>query len=818
MTTGAAATLLLSLIGVEPRVLDPRFELQQVASAPDLVTPIGLTFDDRGRLLVIESHTHFRPDDYDGPASDRIRLVEDTDGDGEADRFETFFEGTEATMALRTGPDGWIYVATRSEVFRLRDSNADGKADERQPIAQLKTEGRYPHNGLSGLAFGPDGKLYFGQGENLGAPYALVGSDNSSLEGGGEGGNVFRCDLNGANLERFATGFWNPFGLCFDPHSRLFAVDNDPDASPPCRLLHVVPGGDYGYQFRYGRSGRHPLQAWGGELPGTLPMVAGTGEAPCAVLPFEGALWVSSWGENRIERYTIQQNGASVIGTGEVVVQGDQNFRPVDFAVSPAGDIYFTDWVDKSYPLHGQGRLWRLKTKGDAPAAKSNFPNLSKQELQARSLHSRVDADALADDDPFFRQAAVQGLVAAETRSPLEWNQLDSPNQRIGFLQASRLRGDLSPTERDSLLRTALSDEETSVQLMALRWIADSRIPNVAPAVEKLLSQEDATPDLIRVVIATLDWIGREKPLAKNDDPLARLAEILADESRPASVRAIALSLLPVNHPSLSTSRLVRLAQTKHLTLRREAVRTLALCDTEGRGKALADIASNESFPDDLRADAVLGLAIDPVSHADVLRSVASSPSSVVAAEARRVLTPSSETTTESQFAKAPIDWHEYAQKPGDANAGWRVFFRSSGAACSRCHMLNGRGSNIGPDLTTISRRTTPERLLESILEPSKEIAPQYVPWVLVTTEGKVLTGLPINLPGVPGEDEHFIDHEGKRFDVKRNEIESRHASPTSIMPAGLESAMTPQDLRDLLALLTDASRDTSEKSSQLSD
>ena len=68
--------------------------------------------------------------------------------------------------------------------------------------------------------------------------------------------------------------------MTFDAFGRLFAVDNDPDSRPPCRLLHIVEGGDYGYRFRNGRKGLHPFTAWNGELPGTLGMVAGTGEAP----------------------------------------------------------------------------------------------------------------------------------------------------------------------------------------------------------------------------------------------------------------------------------------------------------------------------------------------------------------------------------------------------------------------------------------------------------------------------------------------------------------------------------------------------------
>src|SRR5206468_2195038 len=105
---------------------------------------------------------------YEGPAHDRIRVVEDTDSDGQADRFTTFFEGTTFTMDLAVHHDGSVYVATRREILRLRDNNNDGVADEKQRIVQLETTGNYPHNGLSGLAFDFAGNLLFGMGENLG--------------------------------------------------------------------------------------------------------------------------------------------------------------------------------------------------------------------------------------------------------------------------------------------------------------------------------------------------------------------------------------------------------------------------------------------------------------------------------------------------------------------------------------------------------------------------------------------------------------------------------------------------------------------------
>jgi putative membrane-bound dehydrogenase-like protein len=377
-------------------MLDSLWQIELVASEPELVTPVGCCFDHAGRLLVVECHTHFPPDDYDGPKHDHIYLFDDSDGNGVIDRQRLFYEGGTATMGLASLADGWIAVATRSEVVRIRDSDGDDRADQREVMLTLETAGTYPHNGLTGLALRPDGLLYVGQGENLGEPYELIAADGTKQIGGGEGGNIFRCRVDGSKLERVATGFWNPFGLYFDPTDRLWTVGNDPDAMPPCRLLHVIPGADFGFQFRFGRAGTHPLQSWNGEFPGTLPMAAGTGEAPCAVVGHGDKLWVTSWGDNRIERYKLQPSGASWTSKTEVVVQGDASFRPVGMAVAADGSMYVTDWTDRSYPVHGKGRLWRLSRKTDAPPIEVRLPERSGLEKQSlRLLPIRVSAQRI---------------------------------------------------------------------------------------------------------------------------------------------------------------------------------------------------------------------------------------------------------------------------------------------------------------------------------------------------------------------------------------------------------------------------------------
>jgi putative heme-binding domain-containing protein len=103
--------------------------------------------------------------------------------------------------------------------------------------------------------------------------------------------------------------------------------------------------------------------------------------------------------------------------------------------------------------------------------------------------------------------------------------------------------------------------------------------------------------------------------------------------------------------------------------------------------------------------------------------------------------------------------------------------------------------------LTNIGGSTSRERIIVSILDPSREIAPDYQPWVLVTTDGKSHTGL-LGIRGGVSEQEEYIDDAGKTFTLNSKDIESRQASTKSIMPDNLQATLTIDDLRDLVTFL----------------
>jgi putative heme-binding domain-containing protein len=144
--------------------------------------------------------------------------------------------------------------------------------------------------------------------------------------------------------------------------------------------------------------------------------------------------------------------------------------------------------------------------------------------------------------------------------------------------------------------------------------------------------------------------------------------------------------------------------------------------------------------------------------------------------------------------------WLKALDGPGDAAAGERIFFHPKAAGCFRCHQIHGRGGHVGPDLSSAARLLGRKKLVESIVDPSKEIAPRFIPWSLITKDGRSFNGLLVTEG--PGDLETYSDSTGKLFVLSPANIEERHPLRTSIMPEGLADQLTIQEFRDLVAFL----------------
>jgi putative membrane-bound dehydrogenase-like protein len=798
----------------EPKVMVEGWKLESVRTEPDLLTPIGCRFDSQGGLFVVECHTHFPPDGYSGPKVDRIYRFDDSDGNGSLDRQVLFHEGGVATMGVATSREGWLYAVTRSRIDRMRDADGDGRADQQETLIRLETTADYPHNGLSSIAFGPDGWIYFGQGENFGQPYRLIGPDGVKQSGGGEGGNLFRCRPDGRDCQRVATGFWNPFGTCFDAAGRLWTVDNDPDSRPPCRLIHVVEGADYGFQFRFGRAGTHPLLAWNGELPGTLPMASGTGEAPCAVIPIGDSLWVSSWGDNRIEAYRPVPHGASWKAEFTTIVQGDVNFRPVDFAVAPDGSVYFTDWVDRSYPVHQKGRLWRLvpdDARDSATSEGSVLAAWSPKEQAARRLTSDpvVSVEerwqASRSNDPFLAQAAITGLVRHQN---IDLHQPPAdPKYLLSWLQAVRWMELCDPAKlpeewKRTYFPIGMKSSDSQVHRFVARWAAESGNREWLGLLKESLDSNRLPLHEFAEATAAMAYLESGSASPKGRDPKreALLLEVLRDPQRSTSLRTAALRWLPSESEAPSLSELERLVvEIATPEFRRQAVDFVAWSKHVDAPKLLRQWVLDSNWDFDARLDALSALSrvIDKASgeREGFEAKLASEPRLV---EEWKTLT-RKESSKES--LPSPDDeeaWKRILAEPADAEKGRRVLMRS---VCVQCHGMGGRGPSVGPDLATLAGTATRERILESILHPSREVGPIYVAWKVRRLDGSTLEGAKLNSGS--GTHMKYLLKDGSVVDVPMAEIEEQVPSRLSIMPADAYQTLTTSEIRDLVAYLS---------------
>jgi hypothetical protein len=183
------------------------------AQDPDIVTPTGIAVAPDGRVFVQENHTHKRARNYGGPATDRILIFEDSDGDGNVDRRSVFYEGLEFSTDLLFAADGSLYATTRWDVLRFPNAaNLEKATAPPELVIHCDTESDYPHDGVGGLAIDPGDPmwLYFGFGENIGKDYTFVGTDGTRISGGAEGGSTYRCRLDGSELERLSQAICSP--------------------------------------------------------------------------------------------------------------------------------------------------------------------------------------------------------------------------------------------------------------------------------------------------------------------------------------------------------------------------------------------------------------------------------------------------------------------------------------------------------------------------------------------------------------------------------------------------------------------------------
>jgi hypothetical protein len=788
-----------------PKPLLPGLSVELVAKEPDVCTPTAIAADAKGRIWLLQNNTHFRPKDYDAPPTDRVLLLENFAADGRARKITTYADGFRDGMGLLLLPDGDVVVSTRAETIRFHDRDGRGHGDERRALVKLTTEETYPHNGLSGIALGPDGFIYVGCGENRGQPWTLTGTDGSSVSDW-DGGGVFRFDPEGRHVERWSVGVWNPFGLAFDPVGRLFVHDNDPGAGEFCRLLQAVRGADFGYRYRYGDV-EYPFVSWQGRWPGTLPPLSLVFEGPTGLLWVGDSLLGCSWSDFGIERYRLERRGASFSTKPEWIVQGDYRFRPTGIARVPDGSLVVSDWVDSSYPVHGKGRVWRIRGYDPKPAPVAVCAEEEKlHDLLSGKVPRREAKDSLASSDPYLRHGAIMALVPAADEMLHDPALAGDAAHRLGVLLT--VRRSQSP-QRLSQLEKWLQDSDPAIRRAALQWVAEEPLPAYAGKLDLAL-KGDVNRMVFDAYAAALDQFACGKTEAEHKASLtqrnARIAAIAEDEQRAPVLRALALHALPVEFNGITAEQLRVCVDAGDGRLRREAIHLLAARPDTAAQAQLRAIASSSGIGAADRAEALAGLALSAADAAEtrqVLRTLLHGPDALLAREAWRALgtqaTADEATVLPREEASAGLPIPKLLAAKGDPVAGRRLFFHPNGPLCFNCHQVEKRGRAIGPDLTHLGGFTA-EQIVTAIREPSKDIAPAFIYWHVKKKDGTEGYGVDIFRNNTS---QFFLaDPTGKITAYRHDEVTERTAMPISMMPPGLLDRFSVREVADLLAFL----------------
>lgn len=331
------------------------FEVNLFASDPMIFNPINLNWDSRGRAWVATSSTypHIKPGRI---PNDRIVVLEDTDGDGRADKSTVFAEGLTVPHSVMPVKGG-AYVCSTTELLFLADHDGDDVADEKRAVFSGFGNADV-HHMIHGLRWAPWGDLFFTQSIYINS---FVETVHGSRRLNGSGIWRFRPELE--QLDVFARGMVNPWGLALNDWGQAFGTDGAGGAGPH----DVFLGSAYG-------SAVGAPRVLGGLLPGkpkntAAEFVSGR-HLPAA---WQGSLLANDFRANRTVRYELQESGSGFTAkeVETVLASSHRSFRPVDLKMGPEGALYVVDWynpiidhgeVDFHHPARDKshGRIWRV--------------------------------------------------------------------------------------------------------------------------------------------------------------------------------------------------------------------------------------------------------------------------------------------------------------------------------------------------------------------------------------------------------------------------------------------------------------------------
>ena len=419
------------------------FSIDLVASEPDLIHPVAMTFDERGRIWVV-TQTGVS-EQVRGP--DCVKVLESTRGDGQFDKVWTFTTGLHMAPGIAIGHGG-VWVADAPRLLFYPFDPATGTTGAPQTV--VSGFGHKNSNGLpNSLTWGPDGWLY---GLSSVWSPSLISHQGKTHRFSGA---MFRLHPQTHAFEIFAHGTSNPWGLAWDSEGSAFISTCVTD-----HLWHVVETGCY-----HRLTGAYPAFTW------PLASIVNhqhEGHSHCGLVYFDGdayppeyrdRLYMGNVSRGAINVDRLERAGSTYRGlpAPDFLASSDQWFTPVAQKVGPDGCLYVLDWYDSRHceedmlrkprssaqPL---GRLYRIRYRGSPPAGVFDLA----QESDGRLL------DRLGSANVYFRETAQRILAERHCEPRLQTVVQDAKaprKSRMHALWALISAGPLEHEFHDWLLR-----------------------------------------------------------------------------------------------------------------------------------------------------------------------------------------------------------------------------------------------------------------------------------------------------------------------------------------------------------------------------
>ena len=491
-------------------------EVTLYASEPMLTNPTNIDVDARGRVWVCEAYNYRNQYNSKNPfkkEGDRILILEDTDGDGKADKSKVFYQGLDVNAALGISVLGnKVIVSCSPNVLIFTDENGDDVPDKKE-ILFKGVQGVDHDHGMHAFIFGPDGRLYFNmgnEGRNLVSASGDTIIDIHGYKVATNGkpfrdGLVLRSELDGSRVEVLANNFRNNYEVTVDPFGTLWQSDNDDDGNKGTRINYVMEFGNYGFKDemtgaswparRTNMEKTIPLRHWHLNDPGVVPNLLQTyAGSPTGITMYEGTLLPEVFrgqiihcdaGPNVVRAYPVQNDGAGYKAEIVPVLQGqkDQWFRPSDVCVAPDGSLIIADWYDPGVGGHQVGDLERGRIYRVAP------PKTGYKFSAADITSPEGAAAALLSSNPATRYLGWTALNSlGEKSEPVLqkiWNSDNARNRARALWLLARL------SKGDEYIIQSLEDKNPDIRITGIR-VSRQLNKDVIAVVAKLLNDPSA--------------------------------------------------------------------------------------------------------------------------------------------------------------------------------------------------------------------------------------------------------------------------------------------------------------------------------------